>query len=404
MGIGNKLNQISAAQQSGVSQQASTVQQNGQAQPQQHYGQAQPQQPYKQAQPQQHYGQAQQQQPYGQAQPQQPYGQAQPQQHYGQTQYRQAPPPNSYSQNTAHTPISGQPPRYMVPGSGQYYSAVYQMLSNLVRVKRWEQFYPPQRLEHLARKIGSLDFRQITSQYGLASEEIALELAKISLVDVVLYCDDSGSMIFSDNGERWNNDLQAIIKMTSELTTIFDTDGVDVYFMNNQTSKTNITRAEEVQQLISTVQPGGVTPLGVELEKKLLMPYAHHLSQSRSMTGGLTNCKPILIICITDGSPTDNPRDYTKTAINKMIGWLRQNGLSGSEVGYQFAQVGRDTSAQRFLDEMDNDPMIGDYVDATSYYEFEEQQWAVKAVKLTPYLYILKMLLGGFDPEWDNKD
>ena len=48
------------------------------------------------------------------------------------------------------------------------------------------------------------------------------------------------------------------------------------------------------------------------------------------------------------------------------------------------AQVGKDQRAQAFLGMLDNDPVVGKMVDATSYYELEADEYARKGVNLTP--------------------
>ena len=48
--------------------------------------------------------------------------------------------------------------------------------------------------------------------------------SQLSLYDVVLFIDDSGSML---EGSKWR-DLQAIAQQIVEMTTQFDTDGIQV--------------------------------------------------------------------------------------------------------------------------------------------------------------------------------
>lgn len=51
-------------------------------------------------------------------------------------------------------------------------------------------------------------------------------------------------------------------------------------------------------------------------------------------------------------------------------------GFTGNEVAFQFAQVGDDQKATDFLDSLDNHPEVGRFVDATSNYEREAEQWS----------------------------
>lgn len=54
--------------------------------------------------------------------------------------------------------------------------------------------------------------------------ELAHDLATLSLYDIVIFADDSGSMIFEEGGERIN-DLKLIMGRVAEVATLFDEDG-----------------------------------------------------------------------------------------------------------------------------------------------------------------------------------
>ena len=68
------------------------------------------------------------------------------------------------------------------------------------------------------------------------------------------------------------------------------------------------------------------------------------------------------------------------------------------------SQVGKDQAAQEFLGKLDNDPVIGKMVDATSYYELEAEEYAKKGVTLTPDLWLVKLMVGAVDPSYDEQD
>lgn len=67
-------------------------------------------------------------------------------------------------------------------------------------------------------------------------------------------------------------------------------------------------------------------------------------------------------------------------------------------------QVGKDQKAQTFLGVLDNDPVIGSMVDATSYYELEAEEYARKGINLTPELWLVKLMVGAIDPSYDEQD
>lgn len=54
--------------------------------------------------------------------------------------------------------------------------------------------------------------------------ELAHDLATLALYDIVIFADDSGSMIFEEGGDRIN-DLKLILGRVAEVATLFDDDG-----------------------------------------------------------------------------------------------------------------------------------------------------------------------------------
>ena len=160
---------------------------------------------------------------------------------------------------------------------------------------------------------------------------------QLSLYDVVLFIDDSGSML---EGSKWR-DIQAISQQIVEMTTKFDTDGIQVTrcmiphrnnlenwphrhfmalcshapppdsvsisltrrlqveFMNSTARADNVSSPAAVEQLFSHVRPMGFTPLASALESKVLEPYYEKLR-----TTPAANVKPIVIYICTDGAPT----------------------------------------------------------------------------------------------------
>lgn len=63
-------------------------------------------------------------------------------------------------------------------------------------------FYQPQHLDSIAQRVAqSGALQQLASAWKLPVE-LAADLVKIALFDVVVLVDDSGSMAFEQNGER----------------------------------------------------------------------------------------------------------------------------------------------------------------------------------------------------------
>ena len=60
----------------------------------------------------------------------------------------------------------------------------------------------------------------------------------------------------------------------------------------------------------------------------------------------------------------------------------------------EFAQVGNDMKATRFLEEMDNHPQVGGLIDCTSNFEIEQEEMMRKSgIDLSPEMWLIKLLM-----------
>jgi hypothetical protein len=137
-----------------------------------------------------------------------------------------------------------------------------------------------------------------------------------------------------------------------------------------------------------------LTPLGTSLNNKILEP----LLLGPARAGRLE--KPLLIIILTDGSPSGEATGHVKAVIQRADAELKRTRYGPDAASYQFAQIGNDLKAQKYLEELDNDPFLGSIIDCTSSYEIEQDEIARKsggAVDLTPEMWLVKLLLGSVD-------
>ncbi|KAJ3037858.1 hypothetical protein HDV00_001273 [Rhizophlyctis rosea] len=332
--------------------------------------------------------------PPGVAPPGQPGAYGQPPAPYG-APAGYAPP----GQRPGGQPPYGAPPGqpYAQPPTGGYAGGgAQQKLQTTVQVKQLQSFYDPQRLQVLASKVATVDFNAIAAKWKLPTE-MAYDLAAISLYDVVLYVDDSGSMAFEEGGERID-DLKFIIQCVAEICTGFDEDGISVRFMNNQLQGNNIRTPQDVQNLISQVRFSGLTPLGTSLDSKILQPLVVGPARANQLP------KPVLIIAVTDGEPAGEPPETLRRVISTAHQAVSQTRYGPGAFSLEIGQVGKDQKAQKFLAGVDNDPVIGSMVDTTSNYELEADECLRKGVNLTPEMWLVKLLCGAVDPTYDEAD
>nr|XP_019014543.1 uncharacterized protein I206_00626 [Kwoniella pini CBS 10737]OCF53324.1 hypothetical protein I206_00626 [Kwoniella pini CBS 10737] len=333
---------------------------------------------------------------YGQQQGQ--YGQQQGQ--YGQQQGQYGQQQGQYGQQQQGIPgqqYGNQPPQYKppqgaaagapAPGGGPNAQAILQSLTQCVQEQKIQAFYPPGSLDAIAQRVAASGvLSKIASEWRMPLE-LASDLVKLSLFDVILYVDDSGSMAFEQGGERID-DLKLILSRVAYATSLFDDDGIQVRFMNNRLEGNGIRSEQDALNLVNQVKFSGLTPLGTSLWQKILQPLVLGPAQQNRLQ------KPVLIIAITDGTPAGENRDEIFKVILRADNELKRSRYGPDSVSYQFAQVGDDMKAMKFLEELDNHPQVGSLIDCTSNFEAEQAEMMRKSgIDLSPEMWLVKLLM-----------
>ncbi|KAL9035100.1 MAG: hypothetical protein Q9214_006744, partial [Letrouitia sp. 1 TL-2023] len=166
------------------------------------------------------------------------------------------------------------------------------------------------------------------------------QYAFLSTFDTVFLIDDSLSMV-----RHWRETALALASIAPICTT-HDKDGVDIHFLNNPDRPhfQNIKSASAVQAVFDNVNPMGATPTGTRLNA-IMKPYLRTCESK-----GPEAVKPLNIIVITDGMPTDDPESVIIAAARK----LDQLEAPAWQVGIQFFQVGNEIGAAEALKELDD--------------------------------------------------
>lgn len=170
--------------------------------------------------------------------------------------------------------------------------------------------------------------------------------------DTMFLIDDSGSMA----GRSWR-ETAAAISAIAPICTAHDADGLDIFFLNHRNPNhnlggyTNITTTDAVRNLFQNVRPLGGTPTGTRLNQ-ILKPYLVEVAESmeRQSHGQQATVKPLNIIVITDGVPSDDVESVIVNAAKKLDAY----GAESWQVGIQFFQVGREPEAAENLRELDD--------------------------------------------------
>ena len=246
----------------------------------------------------------------------------------------------------------------MTPQQG---SAYRQLLIDTIQEKNLQSFYPPPRLDHVVQSLANeapAKLDRLTHEWSVPME-VATDVMKLSLFDVILFVDDSGSIEFEEKGVR-KDQLRQIIGIVATAASTFDQDGISVRFMNSMESGDGIRNADDVNMLVSRVRFQGLTPLGTNLRNKVIDPMVVGPARSGQLD------KPVLVITITDGQPAGEPHDSVANNIRYAVDEVSRSRYGRGAASFQFTQVGNDTRARDFLSALDEDPMIGNLIDCTS--------------------------------------
>ncbi|KAI9158518.1 hypothetical protein HJFPF1_06514 [Paramyrothecium foliicola] len=222
--------------------------------------------------------------------------------------------------------------------------------------------------------------------------------AFLAQFDTIVVVDDSGSMA----GALWG-EVDAALQAITPICTARDKDGIDLYFLNHRSSFKgvkgkadggyyNITNAMTVKGIFNSVAPARTTPTGTRLHN-ILKPYVDSLGRARSVE----SVKPVNIIVITDGRPTDDPESIIVQQARK----LDKLEAPPHQVGIQFFQVGNDRKAREALRELDDELSeqgIRDMVDTVTWDENADADTRTLTAE-----HILKVVLGAVIRKLDRK-
>lgn len=203
--------------------------------------------------------------------------------------------------------------------------------------------------------------------------------------DIAFIADDSGSMgtRTKEGCTRWE-ELKQTVGQIIDIATCFDTDGIDIYFLNRATI-TGVQKSKD-ERLVTAfaLPPKGGTPLTETLEK-VLAAYKAASPQ-----------KPLLLMIASDGVPNGGARKLAntiKTSIKSFEGNVRYQLLACSD---NDADIG-------WMNTLDDEFQE---VDCTDDYESEKRQ-VLRAGRVTKFErsdWMMKALLGPVSKKFDDWD
>lgn len=211
---------------------------------------------------------------------------------------------------------------------------------------------------------------------------------KISVLknfEIVFLLDDSGSMntkVDNTSKTRWI-ELREVVKTAMEVATIYDKNGIDIYFLNRDPHR-NIKNFDTINHIFSQ-EPMGLTPLTENLEK---------------IFESYKNCdKPVLVVIATDGVPTNFRGQSDIESFRRCLDKRDSNKFFISILAC--SDVEKDIEYLNKIDKkVKNVDVIDDYISE------KKEVLAVQGrhFKYTIGDHVLRLLLGSIFPEFDKLD
>lgn len=250
------------------------------------------------------------------------------------------------------------------------------------------------RASKLIKKILKTDFQNIADNWQGVSVQMAQRLCKLALYDIVLLVDDSSSIRKYNENDGRLDDLETIASILAEVSALFDDDGIDIEFLNNEEKYRGIREGKIASQILHDLEFQGKTKLGQALHQKVYRRFFH---KSTSTDSSLKLKKPVLVFIITDGAPSGEPENNLEKQIRKAREYLDDEGYPPDFFRYQIVQVGKNQQSSEFLHDLKQQFSAEEFVDVSSRYAVERKELVMMAFEPSPELYLVKLLLGAID-------
>ncbi|CAF1260566.1 unnamed protein product [Rotaria sordida] len=239
-----------------------------------------------------------------------------------------------------------------------------------------------------------VDFQQLVGRYEI-NHTFATKLRMLEGYEIVFICDDSGSMntplsdfagVSNKRLTRWD-ELKQTVSIVVDLASVFDPDGVDIYFLNREP----VFHVRNSEQLVSVfaIPPSGPTPI-VSVFRRLLRDKQHEIEERK-----------LLILLATDGVPTD---DQGNRDIRSLKHVLKRERKPTNHIPVTIIACTDDDDCMAYLNDWDKKIPNLDVVDD---YRNEKKEIQALQGKDFPFSfgdYVVKILMGGVDSWFDDLD
>lgn len=230
-------------------------------------------------------------------------------------------------------------------------------------------------------------FQYVVEKYNI-SLFFAQQIRELENYEICIICDDSGSMCcpvtkpktpFELSETRWS-EAQTSLRIITDIASIFDPTGIDIYYLNRLPIK-NVFCAEELNNHSQFFdQPNGFTPLGETIQAVL--------EDKQSCERNL------LIIIFTDGQPNNM----------KLFMDVLKNRKPIDKIFVSIVACTDDKHAVGYLNNLDKQIKNLDVCDDYQSEKIEIQKIQGRNFSFSFGDYITKILLGSINSSMDKLD
>jgi len=278
----------------------------------------------------------------------------------------------------------------------QVSSLVVEKMWRIISLNKLHNFYTQDRLQLLVNRACKHDYKILMSEWHLPTIDMTVDLAVLGLYDIVVFGDDSGSMVTvepkEDNMTRWEI-LKNVVQTIGFWASLMDSDGVVVRFINSNVEGNGVSDVKQINNIFRSVRPCGGTALGKQLENKVFDAIVKPLVQQNKLE------RPVLVLSLTDGTP--DSKDDVKNMIIRCRDFCKNTKYGEKTMAFSFAQIGSDSDATQYLGELDRDANVGKIIDCTSEFSIEKTECGQG---FTEAVWVVKTMIGAVDPAYDEAD
>ncbi|KAM0298121.1 hypothetical protein ACHAPM_008818 [Fusarium culmorum] len=163
----------------------------------------------------------------------------------------------------------------------------------------------------------------------------------MALYQPIVYCDDSRSMLEEN---RWPTQADIVSEIADIMSLFSPSDrGAHIRFINKSSPGLDDLKGDALKAQMNFA-PDGSTKIGTSLNSKILDPFIY----SKTNVGAAFE-RPVLVIIITDGWPTEEPVDTLQNAIITCQQRLEAANHPRDAVLFSANQIGSAPQAAQFL-------------------------------------------------------